>query len=332
VTIRVRLTARDLRNIRLRPSPAPLEGVVTAARHITASGAWHAGTDSTVTVGRSRLAAPHFDGAQARLAMDLASLDGRPGFLDVHAENLDAAVDHLMSASPQQVLADLRGVAERGVTLPAWTADLIRGDRGFRSSLAASLRYVHDQAVTPRLASLAPLAERAYRGRQKDLTEAGVDRLLSHLHAQVRWIPPDILECHLSNPAIDFDTVSTGTGLELVPTPWLHSQLTIFLPDRSDSRPTMIFYPVDAIELAAQIRYDADRIAQLLGTTRARVLLLVAERPGLSIHELAAAAGISPASASGHAAVLRRNHLIATVRAGHRATHAITRLGRRLIT
>jgi len=72
----------------------------------------------------------------------------------------------------------------------------------------------------------------------------------------------------------------------------------------------MVFYPAGPLLARTGVRSDLARVAELLGRTRSRLLLCLAERPALSTHELATAVGISPASASEHAAVLRRNHLV----------------------
>jgi predicted ArsR family transcriptional regulator len=93
----------------------------------------------------------------------------------------------------------------------------------------------------------------------------------------------------------------------------------------------MVFYPAGPLLARTGVRSDLARVAELLGRTRSRILLCLAERPALSTHELATAVGISPASASEHAAVLRRNHLVVTTRVGHRTVHTISPIGIQLI-
>jgi DNA-binding transcriptional ArsR family regulator len=104
------------------------------------------------------------------------------------------------------------------------------------------------------------------------------------------------------------------------------------LPEDADTHPMTIFYPVDLVAIQARLRYDARVVDELLGTTRARILVCIAQRPGLSTSELAAAVTVSPASASEHTSVLRRNRLVVSTQIGRRVEHAITRLGAQLLT
>jgi len=106
----------------------------------------------------------------------------------------------------------------------------------------------------------------------------------------------------------------------------------LLLPEDAETDPMTISYPADLVAVQAQLPYDAQTVGELLGTTRARMLVCIAERPGLSTRELAAAVGVSPASASEHTSVLRRNRLVVSTQVGHRAEHAITRLGVQLLT
>ncbi|MFJ8608056.1 helix-turn-helix domain-containing protein [Streptomyces sp. NPDC093675] len=70
---------------------------------------------------------------------------------------------------------------------------------------------------------------------------------------------------------------------------------------------------------------------KLLGRTRARVLEAIAERPGCTTTELAAAARIAVASASEHTAVLRQAGLVRTVRHRNTALHTSAPLGLALL-
>ena len=70
-------------------------------------------------------------------------------------------------------------------------------------------------------------------------------------------------------------------------------------------------------------------LAALLGPTRAAVLRALAAPRGTV--ELAAAVGISPASASEHAKVLRDAHLIETRREGRAVRHSLTAVGRTIL-
>ena len=73
----------------------------------------------------------------------------------------------------------------------------------------------------------------------------------------------------------------------------------------------------------------SDTLAALLGPTRAAVLRVLRQPRGTV--DLAAAVGISPASASEHAKVLREAYLIQTCREGRSVRHSLTPLGRTIL-
>lgn len=72
-------------------------------------------------------------------------------------------------------------------------------------------------------------------------------------------------------------------------------------------------------------------VSALLGRTRSAVLNTIAENPGCSTKQLAALAGIAPASASEHATVLREAGLINTGRDRNAVVHNLTDLGLALL-
>jgi DNA-binding transcriptional ArsR family regulator len=72
-----------------------------------------------------------------------------------------------------------------------------------------------------------------------------------------------------------------------------------------------------------------DSLAALLGLTRAAVLRALRKPHGTA--DLAYTVGISPASASEHAKVLRDAYLIETRREGRSVRHSLTPLGRTML-
>ncbi|MET9556577.1 helix-turn-helix domain-containing protein [Streptomyces sp. NPDC006645] len=70
-----------------------------------------------------------------------------------------------------------------------------------------------------------------------------------------------------------------------------------------------------------------EALAALLGTTRARVLLHVAADPTATATDLVHRLGVSAATVSQHASVLRRSGLITTRRTGGSVHHSVTPLG-----
>ncbi|MEU9746134.1 ArsR/SmtB family transcription factor [Streptomyces niveus] len=109
------------------------------------------------------------------------------------------------------------------------------------------------------------------------------------------------------------------------------------LVDNADpERPLVLRYPV-ALDLADHRALWAQPaptgpdggLAALLGTTRARVLRAVENTASTS--ELALRTGISDATASHHASVLRAARLVTTRREGSGVRHELTPLGRGLL-
>jgi DNA-binding transcriptional ArsR family regulator len=89
-------------------------------------------------------------------------------------------------------------------------------------------------------------------------------------------------------------------------------------------------FPIHATSWA-QLPADGhrDRLASVLGSTRARVLHALTT--GHSTTELAHAVSISPASASAHATALRGAGLVTTQRDGQAVRHMLTELGRAIV-
>jgi DNA-binding transcriptional ArsR family regulator len=97
------------------------------------------------------------------------------------------------------------------------------------------------------------------------------------------------------------------------------------------SYPTGLEHPLRSLTAVAPESRQTSAVAALLGTTRSAVLTFIAEHPGCSTKELAALAGVAPASASEHATVLRGAGLISTVRYRNAALHSVTSLGLALL-
>lgn len=316
--LRLHLTPDDLRNLRLVDSPAPLHETWAALRLI---GAGH------LARLRAASAAPEirpFDPAQADLVAQLVTLAGFgawPGFVLPAESNLDAAVEAVLSAPTAMADDTLAEMADAGVPAAVWR-DLIVG-RGARLALVAALRHVHDVSVSALPAArTAPI--NAHHSRLRELLATdGVDGLLRNLHPCVRWTPP-VLELTFSQTSRD--VYSRGAGILIVPT-WVHSQPSLLASNSVN--PTALFYPVGARPAANQSAdvMPSAALKRLLGPTRARVLCLVAGRPGIGTNALADAIRTSAATASHHLGVLRASRLITTHAVGRERAHVLTALG-----
>jgi DNA-binding transcriptional ArsR family regulator len=196
---------------------------------------------------------------------------------------------------------------------PAWMHDPQRLRGALRATLPAYYRDVfapHWNQVTAHV-----LAERAARGQV--LLDYGVHRLLATLHPRVRWDPPILRVWCPSDDIVRF--YLRGRGLRLVPQ---YFQSGIALMDRP-GEPLELMYPA-----RLHITGGGASLHALLGRTRAAVL---AAADGTTTSQLAQRVGISNASASEHATILRQAGLITTTQRGRCVVHALTPLGGALL-
>ncbi len=243
-----------------------------------------------------------------------------PGFLRPHhgLPTLDEELDRVLSTPRQVLRADLEHVA-RYRPLPGWSRDLADGRTGVLTSLADSLRDYHGVAVGPywRAMSTTLAADRARRARQ--LRDGGIEAVLQSLHPRMRWRPP----CIEVVSDTDCDYELGGRGLLLAP-----AAFSSYLPCGPDDEQPTLFYEAAHPALIPP-RGPYTDLAALLGHSRAAVLEVIAE--GVSTGALARRTGLSAASASEHAKVLRRAGLVATAREGRTTHHTLTPLGADLL-
>jgi hypothetical protein len=96
-----------------------------------------------------------------------------------------------------------------------------------------------------------------------------------------------------------------------------------------DGRRSLLSYPVPGDRVRPERTARPDTLAALVGPARARVLRMLGS--GCGTDELAARLGVSPSTASEHAAILRNAGLLATRRQGRAVRHVLTGLGARLL-
>lgn len=106
-----------------------------------------------------------------------------------------------------------------------------------------------------------------------------------------------------------------------------------YTPCDPDERQPALYYEITdgfgATPPAGRLEGPHGALAALLGHSRAAVLEVIAD--GVSTGRLARRAGLSTASASEHATVLRRAGLVATHRSGRTSHHSLTPLGCELL-
>lgn len=218
--------------------------------------------------------------------------------------------------------------------VPRRLRDFMEGATAHLPRLMGELRGYHRAAVEPYWTHIQAQieAERAARGRA--LLDGGADELLASLPSMLRWRAP-VLECDYP---VDRDVRLRGRGLLLQPSFFCRrTAVTLHDPEL----PPVLVYPA-AAQLASaqpggeaarpaeeQRRYRQRTLGKLVGHTRSVVLEAIGD--GATTSELARRAGVSLASASTHAGVMREAGLVTTLRQGNAVLHTVTPLGAALL-
>ncbi|MFJ7335758.1 winged helix-turn-helix domain-containing protein [Streptomyces sp. NPDC101110] len=329
MTLRIHFTAEDLARTHLASGVRPLLELDIGIRllqeqsHPVRFDAWR------------RRTAPRLPPRLAPLFDFIPALGPSAHFLDLsRPEGPDDFVERLRSTPARHVAEDLERWSAHLRRVPP-AARQLRQDGSLVPHLAEAVHTAHKLLVAPywpRIEQLAG-ADRALRLRQ--LAEHGVERLLSELNPRyITWASPVL---HLTTAsARDGDIHLAGRGLLLVPTVFGAHYPAYDHPD--DGQPWITFPVKDSanatttpVATAHMLSEAPSSLRALLGRTRATVLWAIAEHTGCTTTQLATHAGISPASASEHASVLRKAGLTVLARNGKTARHAISPSGRTLL-
>jgi hypothetical protein len=288
-----------------------------------------------------RESAMHSLGERARpllaILQPLAELDALT--LVGESPSIDDGLERLLGVGDDHLGRELEELWARSTARPPrpWMNDLVRGDLQARRRLVTHLRAYYEAALDPywdRVRSHLEV-DRAIRGRV--MADSGVDGLLASLHPNVRWRPPVLEVIRPAMPGsradVDRDAYLEGRSLILVPSLFCsHPMLCYSTAD--DTLPELLVYPTlreidDALELWGNGSSGRLALQALLGRTRA--LALEATVDPCTTGELARRIGVSAATASHHAGVLRQARLISTRRNGGAVLHSITTRGAMLL-
>ena len=262
--------------------------------------------------GRARFPTP------ARRLLELVPANGSvPTFLAPEACGcLDEAIDVVRATPTALIGAELVDLPLRSELAP-WIRDLTRGRADALEELGRVMRTYYDHVMAPLWPTIERVVAVELRGRAWQLATEGAESTLNTLHPRISW-RDGVLEVRAPG---DADIDLAGRGLRLMPSVWTRPGVAI-----GWKQPTLV-YPLRSSSWALQDTGGDfhDGLAAVLGTTRARVLrTLVSER---TTTELARTLSISSASASNHAAALRRAGLVTTRRDGKSVRHVLTELG-----
>ncbi|MFC0623154.1 ArsR/SmtB family transcription factor [Kribbella deserti] len=317
--IRIHFAAGDLGRVSLATAPDPLWEVALSACVLR-------GCPAPLAARRwSHEARARLHPAMQPLFKLISANGSFPDFLTPDGGDLsaDAAIEQVIDAPHDQLRADL----EPWITGDAepWLTDLLAGRRVAREALGQAVRSFHRDVITPSGAWLRRRAAADTAARVRTLTSQGLDGLLADLHPDARWLPEagvlSVLGPMVSDPV---DVHLEGRGLRLYPSA-LTAEFLIFDPP---GRKPMLIYPAAPFEADLTAPAD-DNLEDLLGRSRAAVLRSLVVTA--STTQLAARTGLSMASASEHARVLRAAGLLATHRTGGLALHSVTDAGADLL-
>jgi DNA-binding transcriptional ArsR family regulator len=238
---------------------------------------------------------------------------------------LSDQLDLLLTTPPWRLRRDL----EPWLGATPWYAEALADPRGrpFRALRDATQAYFRDG-----IAEHWPIIQRRLRQeiarRSRDLGTHGLDYVLNSIHPRLWWRPP-FLSADLTADDLPAQIDLNGRGIVFVPSLWWSSTFSAKI---NPWDPLVITYPVRARSCPSPVpSTDRDRLTQLIGRTRAAVLIQVDHRPGQTTSQIGADCAISVSSASEHAKALRDSGLISAVRDRNTVRHQVTELGARLI-
>ena len=315
--LRIHFSAEDIANTTVADEPDPLWEVLLSLHLIQTR-------DGAVVFDRWR--------QHARTSRHLPRLTAlapprgySPDFLtpDEGASGLEPGLDAVLRTPKTRLTAELTKLSTKR-RLADWGTDLACGNPKSLDELAGSLRGYYQDAISPHWPAVRTAVATDRASRLHAMKTGGNQRLLATLHPKIRWLAP-ILEIHGRH--VNGDLYLDGRGLRIIPSYFAWRAPTV-LEDKT--LPPVLVYPIDR-QLAltgGEIRPDNTALVALLGATRAEVLIAA---DGCTTTDLGARVGISAASASYHATILRNAGLITSTRDGRQVSHAVTWLGQQLL-
>lgn len=242
----------------------------------------------------------------------------------------DVGLDALRGIRPERMRRELQLLGAGAPMTPRLREFMDDGGKQLPRFMG-ELRAYHRAAVEPYWTHIQAQieAERAARGRA--LLDGGADELLASLPPMLRWRAP-VLECDYP---VDRDVRLRGRGLLLQPS--FFSPAHRGDPARPGAAAGAGLSGRRAARLGARggegarpVEEQRQRtLGKLVGHTRSVVLRAIGD--GATTSELARRAGVSLASASQHACVMREAGLVTTLRRGNAVLHTVTPLGAALL-
>jgi DNA-binding transcriptional ArsR family regulator len=335
--LRLEFTTEDLARLRVESTCGPLVETGLALR------AAQPGDKRAILGGwRQRLATE----PASKPSLQLTELFPRLTYLDLiglvgNKATLEEGIDAFLGRTAREFDEEInfgidsvgRAIERPSFRPPPWVRGLAERRSNVRAEVAADLAAFHRTAVAPYWPRIQSRLNAEHSRLVWMLAQQGAEAVLRSLHPTIRWEPP-----HLFIDGLKGSTLAVplgGRGLTIVPSFFCSPAYPPSVDVVDPNAPYMLLYPAvsnasDALSIWQVGPPGHKALAALLGHTRARVLLTIAERP-CTTNELAERAFTSPASASQHASVLRNAGLITTQREGPSVCHRLTVLGVDLI-
>jgi DNA-binding transcriptional ArsR family regulator len=318
--LRVHFTLEDLARVRLAKGPEPMWEVLLSL-HKLGDGDGQLVFDEWRRHVRARLP------VEADWLLGLAPPRGySPDFLTPAAGSgdLEQALRKVLATPRHRISAELASLRQ---PLDKTARALADGHTDALRHLGTAIRDYYRVSLAPYWPQISVAVHADLALRAGDLACEGIGKLLAGLHPQARWRPP-VLEIPFP---VDRDLHPAGRGLRLVPSFFCWGQpITLKDPDL----PPVLVYPIEH-DLAWARRNPGTPVprplAALIGRTRLSVLTIIADSC-CTTTQIAQRAGVSIASASQHAAILRDAGLITTTRHGSCVIHTVTPAAATFIT
>jgi DNA-binding transcriptional ArsR family regulator len=322
LVVRVKFSADDLARTRFSTAPAPLMETELAWVELRRAGLGRGRSRPRPWLREARRTIP----AAARPLLDvLGPHPPWPTFLDSPAPDLDEALDWVRGTPRSYLRAELADTwANRPGRPPGWLRNLADGDREALEVMVRALRAFHDAVIAPQWDRVVSSFHAEVARRIPVLAAGGHEELFGTLHERLRW-----RDDGLDRQGLDGECELDGTGLLLVPSAFWSGPPLFGIGDGDRVKNALIYGAQPNGQPYGSDQAAGDNLATLIGPTRAAVLRALAEPRGTA--GLADAVGISQASASEHAKVLRDAYLIETRREGRSVRHSLTPLGRTLL-
>jgi DNA-binding transcriptional ArsR family regulator len=327
--LRIYFTAEDIARTRLATAPDPLWELVLSVQMLRGQRG-----DLLFSRWRRETAAAlrhHSFGADLRLLMQLCPEIGYfPDFLNPAEamRGLDHGLDAVRRTPKALLRRDMTFLSQskrrQGEPLSARAVGIMRGDPAALDTLTRTMKDYYRLAISPHHHVIEKAVGQDRNNRLLAFTEGGVEGLLKGMRPMLRWEAGELSVPQHRDQEIHLG----GRGLTLIPSYFCVNQpMTMFDP----GLPPVLIYPVprSAETLTALDGPRRTALASLIGQTRAAMLESIGD--GGTTTELARRAGVSPASASEHASIMRAAQLIQSRREGNRMVHELTSLGLSLL-